>query len=78
MPATLRDDRNRLDVERISPVELVDALDAVLREQRAVAETDHEPGIVAFGEFGQRRDVHVVVVVVTNENQIDRWELVEC
>jgi len=78
MTAAFRNDRDRLDVERLTPVELAYTLDPVSFEHRTIAQPDDELGIVLFRERIQGGDVHMIVVVVTDEDKIDRRKLGEC
>ena len=55
----------------LSPVEFVGRADSVRLEKSGEAERDYELRFAAAGEFSQRGEIEMVVVVVTEQNDVD-------
>ena len=65
------------DRERLPPVDLLGARDAVVGEVPRVAETGDDSRMEPRDEAPQRPQVHVVVVIVADHDEIDRRQVLE-
>ncbi len=72
-----RVDGRDADGGRLPPVDLDAARDALLLEECDVPEAGDDRHLVRLGETTQRLDAEVVVVVVADENHVDRRQILE-
>src|SRR5437773_2249571 len=65
------------DSGALPPIDVFGAGYTVPREERRVAESSHDPRMKRCHETTQRRQIHVVVVIVTQQHEVDRREILE-
>src|SRR5207237_6180943 len=64
-------------LQRLPPVELVHSLQLKLLQKRSVPQAGDEARVMRFLEPHERVDIEMVVVVVSDEHEVDRRQLIK-
>ena len=72
-----RADARAAERSAVPPVKLHSGRDVGVRQERPVPEAGKDNRRVARGEPRQRREVHVVVVIMAEHDRVDVWEVLE-
>ncbi len=72
-----RDRDARSDLRGLPPVEIVASSDALALEKDAAPHSDEDGRLIVLPQSAQRRDVHVVVVIVRDNDGVDPRQILE-
>ena len=67
-----------IELNRVPPVELAHTFKSKRSDEPCVANSSKRGWSKALPELLERRGIHVVIVIVAEENDIDYWQILEC